>query len=127
MIPLVSATQWELLNLDTDTIVNMPFGVARKAGIEQGELRGILGNYLYESIGAQEFCRRHMLTNPPCVVVGSTYHVSILKAVTMLGLGKDCLVTVPVDENARLDCTSKSRFFNSVSRNCVTVRGIHQC
>lgn len=44
-----------------------------------------------------------MLTNSPCIVVGSTYHVSVLKGVTIAGLGKENLVTVPVDKNARLD------------------------
>ena len=86
----------------------MPFDVAKKAGLEQAEFKKLMGNHLYESIGAQEFCRRHeLLTNSPCVVVGSTYHVSFLKAVTILGLGKESLVTVPVDTNARLDSKSK--------------------
>ena len=66
-----------------------------------------MDNYLYESIGAQEFCCRHMLTKSPCVVVGSTYHVSFLKAVTIVGLEKESLVTVPVDTDARLDLKSK--------------------
>ena len=44
-----------------------------------------------------------MLTNSPCIEVGSTYHVSFLKGVTIAGLGKENLVTVPVDKNARLD------------------------
>ena len=103
----MNATQWELLNLDTDTIIKMPADVAKLAGLEQGALRSILANYLYESIGAQEFCNRHMLTKSPCVVAASTYHVSFLKAVTIVGLGKGCLVTVPVDKNARMDSGSK--------------------
>lgn len=100
---LITATQWELLNLDTDTIIKMPADVATLAEIDQKALRKILADYLYESIGAQEFCNRHKLTTSPCVVVASTYHVSFLKAVTITGLGKDCLVTVPVDANARMN------------------------
>lgn len=103
----MEATQWELLNLDTDCIIKMPFDVAELAGLTQAELRAILSNYIYESIGAQEFCRRHQLTKPPCVVVASTYHVSLLKAVNIVGLGKESLVTVPVDDNARMDSGSK--------------------
>ncbi|KAL9973865.1 hypothetical protein ACROYT_G020371 [Oculina patagonica] len=102
-IKMVEATQWELLNLDTDCIIKMPFDVADLAGLTQTELRNIMDNYIYESIGAQEFCRRHQLTKPPCVVVGSSYHVSFLKAMNIVGLGKGSLVTVPVDNNARMD------------------------
>lgn len=104
---MVEATQWELLNLDTDCIIKMPFDVADLAGLTQTELRNIMDNYIYESIGAQEFCRRHQLTKPPCVVVGSSYHVSFLKAMNIVGLGKGSLVTVPVDNNARMDTNSK--------------------
>ena len=107
------ATSWELLNLDTDAIVRMPFDVAKLAGLEerQEEFREIMGGYLYESIGAQEFCLRHKLTNSPCVVVGKTYHVSFMKAMTILGLGKESLATVPVDKDARLDSSSKPNFY----------------
>ena len=100
---MINATQWELLNLDTDIIIKMPSEVATLAKIDQAALRKILADYLYESIGAQEFCNRHMQTTTPCVVVASTYHVSLLKAVTITGLGKECLVTVPVDANARMN------------------------
>jgi len=104
----VDATQWELLNLDTDSIIKMPVDVADLAGLSPGQLRNIMDNYIYESIGAQEFCRRHDLTkSPPCVLAPSTYHVSFVKAVNIVGLGKGSLVTVPVDVNARMDSKSK--------------------
>ena len=93
--------------MDTDCIVKMPFDVAELAGLEQGDFRNIMSNYVYESIGSQEFCRRHPLTKPPCVVAPSTYHVSFLKAVNIVGLGKESLVTVPVDDNARMDTNSE--------------------
>ena len=93
--------------MDTDCIVKMPFDVAELAGLKQGDFRNIMSNYVYESIGAQEFCRRHQLTKPPCVVAPSTYHVSFLKAVNIVGLGKESLVTVPVDDNARMDTNSE--------------------
>ena len=103
----MDATQWELLNLDTDSIIKMPFEVADQAGLNSEDFRKIMENYIYESIGAQEFCRRHQLTKSPCVVAASTYHISIAKAVNILGLGKGSLVTVPVDVNARMDPKSK--------------------
>ena len=104
---MVDATQWELLNLDTDSIINMPFEVADQAGLTPGEFRSIMDNYIYESIGAQEFFLRHQLIKSPCVLAASTHHVSFVKAVNIVGLGKGSLVTVPVDTNARMDSESK--------------------
>ena len=103
----MDATQWELLNLDTDSIIKMPLEVAEQASLTSGAFRNIMDNYIYESIGAQEFCRRHQLTTSPCVLAASTHHVSFVKAVNIVGLGKGSLVTVPVDVHARMDSKSK--------------------
>ncbi|CAH3028791.1 unnamed protein product, partial [Porites evermanni] len=101
-VRLVKATTWELLNLDTDTILKMPSDVSKKAGISEDELSILLTNHLYECIGITEFNNRHGLTQNPCVVAASTYHVSFDKAMTILGIGRENLVQVPVDENARI-------------------------
>ena len=81
----------------------MPSEVEALTKLEHQEFMGIMGQYLYESIGAQEFARRHMLTQSACVIVPSTAHISLTKAVTILGLGRESLVTVAVDEDARMD------------------------
>ena len=99
---MISASQWELLNLDVDTILKMPSEVEAKTKLKHQEFMGIMGKYLYESIGAQEFARRHTLTQSACVIVPSTTHISLTKAVTILGLGRESLVTVAVDEDARM-------------------------
>ncbi|XP_015748257.1 PREDICTED: uncharacterized protein LOC107328056 [Acropora digitifera] len=100
---VVSASQWELLNLDVESILKMPLEVEAMTKLQHQEFMEIMENYLYESIGALEFTRRHKLTKTPCVMVPRTSHVSFSKAVTMLGLGRDCLVTVEMDEDARMD------------------------
>ncbi|KAK2547035.1 L-tyrosine decarboxylase, partial [Acropora cervicornis] len=100
---VVSASQWELLNLDVESILKMPLEVEVMAKLQHQEFMEIMENYLYESIGALEFTRRHKLTKTPCVMVPRTSHVSFSKAVTMLGLGRDSLVTVKMDEDARMD------------------------
>ena len=100
---LISASQWELLNLDVDTILQMPSDVQALASLEHHEFTEIMSKYLYEAIGTQEFVRRHMLTQSPCIVVPSTLHISVMKAATILGLGRESLVSVAVDENSRMD------------------------
>lgn len=99
----MSGSQWELLNLDVDTILKMPSDVENLTHLEHPQFIKIMSQYLYESIGVQEFVRRHMLTQSPCVIVPSTVHISLTKAVTILGLGRESLVTVAVDEDARMD------------------------
>lgn len=81
----------------------MPAEVEGLTNLKHQQFMKIMSQYLYESIGVQEFVRRHMLTESPCVIVPSTAHISLTKAVTILGLGRECLVSVAVDENARMD------------------------
>ena len=81
----------------------MPADVEKMTGLEHGEFMDIMSDYLYESIGAAEFGRRHPLIEKSCVVVPSTAHISFTKAVTILGLGKNSLIPVAVDEDSRMD------------------------
>jgi len=85
----------------------MPTDVEKLTELEHGEFMDIMSDYLYESIGAAEFGRRHPLIEKSCVVVPSTAHISLTKAVTILGLGKNSLVPVAVDEESRMDAKGK--------------------
>ncbi|RMX37526.1 hypothetical protein pdam_00012808, partial [Pocillopora damicornis] len=118
---LQSASQWELLNLDVDTILRMPKDVEDLTGLQHQDFMGVMGQYLYESVGAQEFARRHMLTQSPCVIVPSTAHISLTKAVTILGLGRESLVTVAVDEDARMEPKDLERVLQEKLKNEIPV------
>ena len=85
----------------------MPADIEKLTGLEHGEFTDVMSNYLYESIGAHEFARQHSLIVKACVVVPSSAHISFTKAVTVLGLGKNNLVSVPVDEDSRMDPKGK--------------------
>ncbi|XP_068718076.1 uncharacterized protein [Montipora capricornis] len=100
---LIKASKWELLNLDVDTILKMPSDIETLLNLEHQDFMELMGSYLYESIGAQEFAKRHDLTQSACVVAPSTMHISFMKAITILGLGRENIVTVAVDEDARVD------------------------
>ena len=104
---LIGGTEWELLNLETSSILTMPTDVEELTGLEHSDFMDIMSDYLYESIGAAEFARRHPLTEKSCVVVPSTAHISFTKAVTILGLGRNSLIPVAVDENSRMDASGK--------------------
>ena len=103
----MEAKTWKLLNLDTDTILKMPSDVSKKAGITEDELGNLLTEHLYECIGVTKFNKIHKLTQDPCVVAASTYHVSFDKAMTILGIGRENLVHVAVDEDARINTARK--------------------
>ena len=106
-VPLIDATQWQLLNLDVGTICGIPEEVAKLAKITESELKSIMKKYVYECIGAHAFITRHQLTTAPVVIAGSTCHVSILKGANITGIGKEQVITIPVDERARCKVDGK--------------------
>ena len=113
---LTTGSEWELLNLDTSSILSMPDDIEKQTGLEHGEFMDVMSDYLYESIGAPEFARRHPLIEKTCVVVPSTAHISFTKAVTVLGLGKNNLVKVAVDDDSRMNSGGKSKWKDSMYR-----------
>lgn len=101
----------------------MPSEVQALSKLEYHDFMEIMFKYLYESIGAQEFVRRHMLIHNPCIIVPSTMHISLTKAVTILGLGRESIVTVAVDEDARMDPKGWCTFMYNDPFNFFTVNG----
>ncbi|EDO30282.1 predicted protein [Nematostella vectensis] len=100
---LVDATNWELLNLDVDSILDLPMKVAQLCSISMGNLSQLTAEYMYEGMGPYEFHLRHNLKASPCCLGTSSAHVSLAKGNTILGLGKKHLIKVPLNEDARMD------------------------
>jgi len=71
--------------------------------ISDSDLLGIMTKYAFESLGTLVFCQRHKLKNNPCSLAPTTAHISLFKGATILGVGKEHLITVPVDDHARMD------------------------
>ena len=89
----------------------MPDDIEMQTGLEHGAFMDVMSDYLYESIGAPEFARRHPLIEKTCVVVPSTALISFTKAVTVLWLGKNNLVEVAVNDHdeSRMSSSGKSK------------------
>ena len=80
-----------------------------QTGLEHGAFMDVMSDYLYESIGAPEFARRHPLIKKTRVVVPSAAHISFTEAVTVLWLGRNNLVKVAVDNESRMSSSGKSK------------------
>ena len=80
-----------------------------QTGLEHAAFMDVMSDYLYESIGAPEFARRHPLIEKTRVVVPSAAHISFTEAVTVLWLGRNNLVKVAVDDESRMSSSGKSK------------------
>lgn len=106
--PLVDFTGWEVLNLPADTALELPTRLTDEEGLGEDELEAIEG-YSVQRLGMAGLARRfeaeHGSRRPIdelAILAPVTAHYSMPKAASLLGLGTDNLVQVPVDDRARM-------------------------
>ena len=115
-VKYVDATDWQLLNLDTDAILNIPDDVlailnkgssTNKVTYEQ--LMTLMKKYTLESIGEFMFYKKYDINNTPCVFAPVTAHISLFKGnnITGLGTGDKNFILVPVDKSSRMNMEGK--------------------
>ena len=101
-IRLVDAETWDLLNLDIDEVCRLAATVANAANVSMQTLSSILDDYTQTSLGMVRFLNANKI-NCPVFFSPATNHYSWPKAATLLGLGYDSLIQVPVKSDGRQD------------------------
>ena len=95
---------WTLLNLPIDSVVNLPQVIKKKYQICPAITIGALQPYAVQNIGLIDFYSKFLPgAKAPVVMAPATRHYSWPKATTLLGLGQNCLESIPVDLRARMD------------------------
>ena len=107
---LVELTTWELLNIPLDGVLELPGRIHETYDIDEDLIDELLDLYTLQTLGHHEFSRRYMEGLPePAVLVSGTHHYSWPKAAAMLGMGRQSLLSIAVDLNARLDTADLRR------------------
>jgi glutamate/tyrosine decarboxylase-like PLP-dependent enzyme len=112
---LADLKTWEILNLPIDEVVALPYRIRDQYGIDLKVVHKALQGYALQNIGLVAFQRRFLRDVPrePVVLVPSTRHYSRDKAGTLLGLGQDSIVKVPVDLDARMSTDALEQRLNA--------------
>lgn len=95
---------WTLLNLPVNSVVDLPETIRREFQIDPAGTSRALRSYAVQNIGLVEFYDRFLGgARTPVVMAPATRHYSWPKAVTLLGLGQNSLLSIAVDLQARMD------------------------
>ncbi|MBC9783468.1 hypothetical protein H1S01_02935 [Heliobacterium chlorum] len=117
---LVELNNWELINLTTDEILNIPKNMSEmlknstyKELNEDAMWKILTSRYSLNSIGIVEFTKQYLLDmGTPAIAVPSTKQYSLAKAPALLGIGRGVpggtfqqsgLLNIYVDNDARMD------------------------
>lgn len=94
---------WPLVNLPIDSVVNLPQVIEDSYKIDAAVTMRALQPYAVQNIGLVDFYGKFLAgTNAPVVMAPATRHYSWPKAMTLLGLGQNKLLTIGVDLQARM-------------------------
>lgn len=95
---------WQLMNLPLDEVIGLAPRVAKVSGIAPQVIETMLARHSVQSLGLVAFHRRHLPgMDAPLLLAPATAHYSWPKAMSLTGLGRDQLRTVPVDLAGRMD------------------------
>ena len=101
-IKLVHAEAWDLLNLDVDEACRLSSSIAQAAQVTMNVLSTILDDYTLPSLGMARFLNTNKI-NYPVFISPATNHYSFSKAATLLGLGYNSIIQVPVKSDGKQD------------------------
>lgn len=94
---------WDLLNLTSDEVVSLLTRIAETFGLSSPALQGILNKYLIQTTGREDLEKYFRIQNSPQYLCPNTAHYSWPKGAAVIGIGSRNIISVPVDEQARMD------------------------
>lgn len=110
-VPLLQATDWQLLNIVRDQRLALPSRVATLAGLQASDVWPLAAQYDINAVGLSAFPKI------PVLVVPSTAHYSWPKAAGLTGLGTNGCVHIDVDAKARMSMDKLETFLKTALAN----------
>jgi len=94
---------WELLNLSPTEVADIPRRLSKEYGISPEALAKQLEKFSIQSVGKEQLDAEFDIEKPPQYMVSVANNYSWPKASAITGIGRDNLVTIGVDNYARMD------------------------
>ncbi|KAE9392567.1 PLP-dependent transferase [Gymnopus androsaceus JB14] len=99
---LFSCSTWELLNLTPTEVVDIPGRLTAQYGISDVALGKVLEPYSIQTVGKQSLDADFGITKPPQYLISLANHYSWPKGAAITGIGRENMIELPVDDDARL-------------------------
>lgn len=99
---IIQLSNWQLLNLEIDDILSLSDRLYKNYSISRQIYNNAISPYLVQSLGMFGIQQQFQLKKTPIVFVTQSAHYSWPKAATVLGIGLNNLIKVPVDKIGRM-------------------------
>ncbi|KIK58986.1 hypothetical protein GYMLUDRAFT_170418 [Collybiopsis luxurians FD-317 M1] len=98
-----SCSPWELLNLTPTEIAAIPGRLTAQYNISPFALGDILQQFSIQTVGKQKLDAQFKITEPPQYLISCANHYSWPKGAAITGIGRENMIELGIDEDARLD------------------------
>ncbi|SFA51839.1 Pyridoxal-dependent decarboxylase conserved domain-containing protein [Paracoccus halophilus] len=114
---LLELDPWQLMNLPVQAVIDLSGAVARAAGVTAADVTAALADRNVQDIGLHEMHRLYAPDLPtPLILTPATAHYSWPKGAALLGLGRAARVSLPVDDNGRIEVPALRRILDDCLR-----------
>lgn len=114
---LVECDEWELFNINPDEIAGLSDRIVNKYGVKEEKLSEFLSPYLIQNVGFLEYSKEFELISRLRVFVPATRHYSWPKAGSILGIGKERVIGINVEDNCRIDTVALEQELKLCAKN----------
>ncbi|MCD9195140.1 pyridoxal phosphate-dependent decarboxylase family protein [Streptomyces albireticuli] len=114
--PLLELTPWQLVNLRPNTVLDLPTRLRNAYRLTDDQLN-LVDRYTIQHLGYDSF-RRFLKdeVEPGVILASATMHYSWPKAAAVLGIGRDNLLPVGVDLDARATVEARRELLDECLR-----------
>ncbi|KAF8466153.1 pyridoxal phosphate-dependent transferase [Kalaharituber pfeilii] len=110
--PFKDCSVWELLNLRPLTVLSIPNRLWDEYGISQTFLEQALNDYSPQTMGKDALEKKFEIQNSAKIMVPATKHYSWPKGAAITGIGRENVIDVAVDVDARMDMASLKKWLD---------------
>ena len=98
-----SCDTWELLNLSPTEVADIPTRLSKEYGISSDVLSKQLEKFSIQSVAKEQLDADFNITKPAQYMISVANNYSWPKASAITGIGRNNLITIGVDNDARMD------------------------
>ncbi len=110
-VSLVTLDDWSILNLPIEEILYIPNAISIQYNIDITTVSNAIAKYTVQNIGYHDILSKYVpgITQTPVSFCSATRHYSWPKGAAILGIGANNMISIHVDEKARMDINDLRR------------------
>lgn len=104
---LLSLDDWAICNLPIEEILAIPNNIAKQYNLDLTMVSNTIADYTVQNIGYHDVLTKYLptISQSPVSLCSATRHYSWPKGAAILGIGANNMISIKVDEKARMNVT----------------------